>query len=142
MSQSKPDGRWLAYQSNESGQNQVHVRPFPNVNTGRWQISTGGGTKPVWAHSGRELFYLDGRSALTTVSTQTTPSFSVGNPTKLFDARYLSAVQARSYDVARDDQRFLMIKDTAADQTSTSTPASMVVVLNWFEELKRLVPRN
>ena len=93
----------------------------------------------MWAHSGRELFYLDGRSALTTVPIQATPSFSAGNPTKLFDARYFSAGQARSYDVARDDQRFLMIKDNVADQTSTSTPASMVVVLNWFEELKQRV---
>ena len=82
-----PDGRWLAYQSNESGQDQIYVRPFPDVNSGRSQVSPGGGTKPVWARDGRELFYLDVNGALTAVSIQTTPGFDVGNPTKLFDTR-------------------------------------------------------
>ena len=53
-----PDGRWLAYQSDESGQFEIYVRPFPDVNSGRWQISTGGGTRPLWARRGRELFYV------------------------------------------------------------------------------------
>ena len=107
----------------------------------RWQVSPSGGRNPVWARSGRELFYLDSAGALTTVPIQTTPAFSVGNPTKLFATPYFSATQARSYDVSPDGQRFLMIKDLSAPaQTSTGTPASIVVVLNWFEELKRLVP--
>ena len=80
-----PNGRWMAYQSNESGTYQIYVRPFPNVDGGRWQISTTGGTKPLWAHNGRELFY-DGNGALMAVAVQATDTtFSAGNPTKLFD---------------------------------------------------------
>src|SRR5207237_4740560 len=79
-----PDGHWLAYQSDESGQNQIYVRPFPNVDTGRWQISTSGGTKPAWARNGRELFYLDNANAMTAVPVQTTPPFGAGTPKKLF----------------------------------------------------------
>ena len=135
-----PDGHWLAYQSNESGQNQISVRPFPNVDSGHWTISTSGGARPLWARSGKELFYLDGTNAVTAVPIQTTPTFSVGNPTKLFDnGRYVAAGIGRSYDVSLDGQKFLMIKATAnGDQTSTSP--SMVVVLNWTEELKARVP--
>ncbi len=133
-----PDGRWLAYASNESGQNQIYVRPFPNVNAGRWQVSTSGGTRPVWARSGRELFYLDVNNQLTAVPVQTTGStFSAGNPVKLFEGRYYTGSNLRTYDVSPDGQRFLMIKDSApSDQPPTATPASLVVVLNWFEELK------
>jgi serine/threonine-protein kinase len=133
-----PDGRWLAYQSAESGQFQVYVRPFPKVNEGRWQVSTAGGTRPAWARNGRELFFLDGNNVLTAVPIQSTATtFSAGNPSKVFDSRYFTGSLYRTYDVSPDGQRFLMIKDTVStDQTSTSTPASMVVVLNWFEELK------
>jgi Tol biopolymer transport system component len=137
-----PDGRWLAYQSNESGQDQIYVRPFPDVNSGRRQISPGGGTKPVWAPNGRELFYLDGTGGLTAIPIQTAPALTVGNPAKLFEARYLTANQARSYDVSPDGQRFLFIKDIPTDRSTTSTPASIIVVLNWFEELKARLPAN
>jgi len=130
--QISPDGHWLAYESNESGQEDIYVRPFPKVGDGRWQISSGGGNVPLWARSGRELFYRNGDSMMS-VSVQTTPTFSAGNPTKLFQG-YIFGL-GRSYDVSRDGQRFLMIKDnTAGDQTTTS--GSIVVVLNWFEELK------
>jgi Tol biopolymer transport system component len=132
-----PDGHWLAYQSNESGQNQIYVRPFPNVDSGHWQISTSGGTGPLWARSGRELFYLDGTNAMTSVPVRTSPAFSPGNPTKLFGGPYLKAL-GRTYDVSPDGQRFLMIKDNAVGDQAV-TPA-IVVVLNWAEELKRLVP--
>ena len=140
------DGRWLAYQSNESGQFEVYVRPFPKVDAGRWQVSTAGGTRPAWARSGRELFYLDRNNLLTVVPVQMTTTFSAGNPTKVLETRYYagSTVQGldlRGYDISPDGQRFLMIKENApTEQTSTTTPASMVVVLNWFEELKARVP--
>lgn len=84
-----PDGRWLAYQSNESGQNQIYVQPFPELDSGRWQVSPAGGAEPAWARNGRELFYLDGAGGLMTVPIQTQPAFSAGNPTKLFDAPFL-----------------------------------------------------
>jgi len=139
------DGRWIAYESDESGRFEVYVRPFPNVESGRWQISTNGGTRPLWARSGRELFYLDRMGPLMLVTVQATDTtFRAGNPVKLFDTRYFgigSGNSGRTYDVSPDGQRFLMIKETVpTDQGSTAQAAGMVVVLNWIEELKRLVP--
>jgi serine/threonine-protein kinase len=141
-----PDGHWLAYQSNESGQEEIYVRPFPNVDGGRWQISTAGGTRPAWARSGRELFYLDASGFLTTAAVQTTPTFSAAHSTRILNTKYFSGfggggqtVAGRTYDVSPDGQRFLMIKDVATGDQN-GTPASIVVVLNWFEELNRLVP--
>jgi serine/threonine-protein kinase len=136
-----PDGRWLAYQSDESGRNQIWVRPFPNVDGGQWQVSANGGIAPVWARNGRELFYLDGTNAVTSVPIRTAPTFSAGAPTKLFDGRYVGGPFWRTYDVSRDGQRFLMIKDSATAE-QPSTPTSVVVVLNWFEELKRRLPTS
>ena len=133
-----PDGHWLAYQSNDSGQNQISVRPFPNVNDGHWTISTNGGTRPVWERSGKELFYLDGTNAPTAVSVHTTPVFSVDSPTKLFEGRYYANENGRTYDVSPDGQQFLMIKAIASDDLYKLP--SMVVVLNWLEELKARVP--
>jgi hypothetical protein len=97
----------------------------------------------VWARNGRELFYRDGAGALTTVPIQTQPAFSAGNPTRLFETQYFSAINARSYDVSPDGQGFLFIKDMPAPaESATSTPASIVVVLNWFKELKARLPSN
>jgi len=115
------------------------VRPFPQVDDGRWQISMAGGTRPAWARSGRELFYLDASNTLTAVPVQMSGStFSAGKPAKVFDATYSTRFPPRSYDVSPDGRRFLMLKDGAADAPN-ATPARMVVVLNWFEELKQRV---
>jgi serine/threonine-protein kinase len=139
-----PDGRWLAYQSNESGQYEVYVQPFPLVNGGRRQVSSRGGHFPLWAPNGRELFYMDGNGFLTTVPVQTSAAaaFNFGNATKLLDRSYVTA-DVRAYDVSRDGQKFLMIKNaSAANQPDLSAPAptSMVVVLNWLEELRARLP--
>ena len=134
--ETSPDGRWLAYQSDESGETQVHVRPFPDANGGHWQVSASGGTKPVWSHDGKELFYLAGR-AMMSVPIQTAPTFSAGNPAKLFEGRYSPGLSSRAYDVSKDGQRFLMIKESSATAEANPSPVNMVVVLNWFEELKR-----
>ena len=92
-----PNGRYLAYQSDESGRSEVYVRPFPQVDSGRWQISTTGGTRPAWARSGRELFYLDASNTLTAVPVQTSGStFSAGTPAKVFDAKYSSHIPRAS----------------------------------------------
>jgi serine/threonine-protein kinase len=136
-----PDGRWLAYQSNESSQDEIYVRPFPSVADGRWPISTGGGSQPLWARNGRELFYRHGNSLLS-VPVETTTTFRAGTPTTLFEGAYLSppvGLAGRTYDVSGDGQRFLMIKDAPAGDPNAPS-ASIVVVLNWTEELKRLVP--
>jgi len=134
-----PDGRWLAYQSNESGQGEIYVRTFPNVNEGRWQISTGGGTRPLWGPVGSELFYLARGGRLMVVPVQTDPSFTAGRAEILFEEPYYveASVAGRAYDISPDGRRFLMIKESEED---TSVPMSMTVVLNWFEELERLVP--
>ena len=89
-----PDSRWVAYEANDSGQFQIYVQPFPNVSTGRWQISTAGGTKPLWARTGHELFYVDGSGVLMTVPIQTTTAFSSGTPAKLIEAKYFSRCTA------------------------------------------------
>jgi Tol biopolymer transport system component len=125
-----PDGRYFAYQSAEyEGRFAVYVRPYPDASKGRWQISTGGGMAPVWAQTGRELFYLDESNTLMAAPVQTSgPQFSAGRPAKVFDTKYYGNFY--SYDVTPDGLRFLMIKESnAADRNQ----ASIVVVLNWFE---------
>jgi serine/threonine-protein kinase len=138
-----PDGRWLAYQSNESGQNEVYVRPFPDVNGGRWQISTGGGRQPVWARSGEELFYLAPSGTLIVVRIGRATSFTPGVVTKLFEGRRYHVTSGgalgRHYDVSLDGRRFLMIKPEGGSDQTAASPI-FIVVQNWAEELKRLVP--
>jgi len=133
-----PDGRWLAYQSDESGRNEIYVRPFPSVDAGRWQVSTSGGSRPVWARNGRELFYLDDRFRLIAVPVQGGATFAGGNPVMLFDLPSTPTATARTYDVAPDG-RFLVIKFQQADKSSNEPMLN--VVLNWSDELKRLVPQ-
>ena len=135
-----PNGRWLAYQSDESGSAEIYVRPFPNVGDSRTNISTGGGTRPAWARNGRELFYLkvDGTMVAVPIHPDAGGRFSAGTPISLFQGAYFAFQSGRTYDVAPDGSRFLMIKSAAP---STNSPTvQLVVVLNWFEELKRLVP--
>lgn len=112
-----PDSRWLADASNESGQFEVYVRPFPGVDGGKWQVSSGGGTKPVWARDGSELFCLDNTNNVVAASVHVKGStFANGNPTKVVEGQYFSgAPPARAYDVAPDDQRFLMLKERDGD---------------------------
>ena len=106
-----PDGRWVAYQSDESGQVQIYVRPFPKVDSGRWPISPSGGTRPAWARNGRELFYLDGNGLLTSVAVQTTATtFSASTPIRILDTPYYAGsttrgFDLRAYDVSADVQR-------------------------------------
>ena len=116
-----PDGHWLAYQSNESGQRQISVRPFPTVDAGHWSISSSGGTRPLWARNGKEVFYLDGAGAMTRVPIQSAPTFSAGTPTTLFDTRYFTTLADRSYDVSPDGQRFLMIRAAGTEEVHPVT---------------------
>jgi len=133
-----PDGHWIAYESNESGRQEVYVRPFPNVEEGKWQISRDGGTEPVWAPRGKELFYRNGE-AMMVVDIKTAPIFTGGSPVVLFSGRYTSGLPVANYDISPDGQRFLMIK---AAEEEEGQQGQINVVVNWFEELKRLVPTN
>jgi serine/threonine-protein kinase len=131
------DRRWLAYMSDESGTNEVYVRPFPHVDAGVLRVSTNGGTEPVWAHSGRELFYRDGEGDLVAADVVTIPTFRVTRQQVLFSAiGYRSNVFDPQFDISRDDQRFLMI---ARDEPEVAS--EIVVVMNWFEELKAMIGR-
>jgi Tol biopolymer transport system component len=143
-----PDGRWLAYESNESGQREVYVRPFPNVSGGRWQVSQGGGTRPLWARNGQELFYMTTSGVdvtLMNVRVESGAAWSAGTPTKLFSGRFLFGEtgpgEGRTYDVAPDGRRFLMIKEAGGSE-QIAAPTNLIVVQNWFDELKHLVPTN
>ena len=137
-----PDGRWIAYDSNESGRSEVYVQPYPGPGA-RYAVSRDGGSTPVWARDGRELFYLasgpNGQITMMTASVTTTPGLSTGTPTKLFQGRYPFAASAgaRSYDVAADGRRFIMIQPVEQPPLPV---AQIVIVQNWAEELKRLVP--
>jgi serine/threonine-protein kinase len=139
-----PDGRWVAYDSSDSvsGPFEVSVRRYPDLNSGRWQVSTAGGTRPLWSRDGRELFYLapDGSPMVVSVSPGT--AWLAMTPTRLFAWSTGSVAQqgnfGRTYDISRDGRRLLMVKDVE-DGRAAATP-TVVVVENWLEELKRLVP--
>jgi eukaryotic-like serine/threonine-protein kinase len=130
-----PDGRWLAYVSDASGRNEVYVQPYPGPGS-RWQVSSDGGGQPVWNRNGRELFYRS-EDKIMAVDITTEPSFSAGRPKMLFKGSYFSSshVENPFYDVSPDGQRFLMLKPS-----EQAVLTQINVVLNWTEELKRLVP--
>jgi serine/threonine-protein kinase len=127
-----PDGRWLAYVSDESGRREIYVRGFPAG--GQWRVSSDGGTQPMWARNGSELFYRNGDKMMA-VDVATTPVFAAGTPKLLFEGRYESPAVRSNYDVT-SDRRFVMVK---ADDQHPRT-AYLTVVLNWAEELKRRIP--
>ena len=127
-----PDGRWLAYVSDESGAFEVYVRPFPEVASARWQVSTTGGGEPVWANSGRELFYRNGRGELVAAEVRAGASFSVEEQKVLFSVTpYLDLGFMQSYNVSPDDRRFLMVREGAPSQVS-----ELILTENWLQELK------
>jgi serine/threonine-protein kinase len=132
------NGRWLAYTSNESGREEVYVQPYPSLQ-GKWQISTGGGAQPVWSKNGDELFYR-GEGSVIAVRISAGASFAAGLPQKLFQDHYYSNSDHTGYDVASDG-RFLLVKGDPAEQPMAARP-QIIVVQNWLEELKRLVPTN
>jgi len=128
-----PDGRWLVYVSNESGQNDVYMRPFPALDR-RFTISTQGGTQPVWNPNGREIFYRSGDKMMS-VEVTTTPEVKLSNPRMLFEQRYAfgAGITIPNYEVTRDGQHLIMVKDEAG-------AGRLNVVFNWFTELNRLAP--
>ncbi len=122
-----PDGHWVAYVSNESGRLEVYVRPFPGPG-GRWQVSLAGGTEPVWAGNGRELFYRNG-TRMMVAAIALHPTFTVGARRVLFEGNYLNDPVYRSYDVTRDGRSFVLVR-------SPKPLGDFIVVLNWFDQLR------
>ncbi len=135
-----PDGRWMAYMSDESGNYEVYVRPFPDVNAGRWQVSVAGGTSPIWSPDGRELFYRTAGSVVA-VDVQTEPAFKAGKPHVLFQDKYVPLqTDATTWHISPDGKRFLMMKDIGSTGSTFEGPRKINIVVNWFEELKQRVP--
>jgi serine/threonine-protein kinase len=129
------DGRWLAYTSNESGANEVYVRPFPATTGGRWQVSNGGGTQPRWSPDGRELFYLDGPGRLVAAQIRSAAAFDVTELKPLFDASgYAIDSFHSSYEVLPGGRGFVFLRQRQSTQTPTTTP--LVLVENWFADLR------
>ena len=131
-----PDSRLLAYVSNEQGANEVFVRPFPDVNGGKWQVSNGGGTAPLWSQGGRELFYVaDGKMQVVRIDPG--PPFSAQPPRVLFaipEGVRAGSIARGTFAVSPDDGRFLMVRDNKwGDMAGTPT---LVVVQRFFDELR------
>jgi hypothetical protein len=129
----------MAYASNESGKFEIYVRPFPEVNKGKWPVSTDGGDSPLWSPDGREMFYRSGDSFMA-VEVETEPTFRPAKPKVLFKRTYFSvgaAITHAIWDISPDGKRFLMIKEIGS---AASGLRRISVVLNWTEELKQRAP--
>jgi serine/threonine-protein kinase len=128
-----PDGRWLAFESDASGAHEIYVRPLPDVNAGLWQVSSAGGRAPQWSRNGQELFFLSPDSAMMTAGVETTTTAFVSHaPTRLFEHHnYVGGASTigRTYDVAPDGRRFLMIK--------AAPSPDLAVVVNWTQTLNK-----
>jgi serine/threonine-protein kinase len=133
-----PDGRWMVYGSDSSGRYEVVVRPFPSAES-RVQVSTNGGTNPVWAHNGREIFFIDGDGWLSVATYQADSTFTVQSRERLFDASpyYETSGIGRRFDVESDDERFLMIRRAGGPAGSSDNEANFVLIQNFFEELRQ-----
>ena len=137
-----PDGHWIAYTSNESGRNEIYVQSYPGPGP-KIQVSTEGGSDAVWKPSGDELYYRN-RTRMMAVSVKTKPDFVAGAPRSLWEGVYAEGTSSAcgppgptssNYDVSPNGERFLMVKDSETDSVATQVN----VILNWSEELKRLM---
>jgi Tol biopolymer transport system component len=131
-----PDGRFVAYTSNESGRNEVYVQPFPEASGGKWMVSKGGGSQPRWRRDGKELFYVSADSRLTAVEVSLNPAFQHGSPKALFHAPLRAATgNVTCYDVTADGKKFLVSK--AQDEVTPAQASPITVVLNWTAGLRK-----
>ena len=138
-----PDGRFLAYQTTETDRSEIYVRPFPDVNAARWQVSVSGGRNPKWAHSGRELFFHGPSNEMMVVDVETASGFRAGPPRELFgpvQGAISGDITGALYDVAPDDQRFLMGRNLAAVQNDAVGPRT-ILVNHFIEEIRARVPK-
>jgi Tol biopolymer transport system component len=125
-----PDGKWIAYDSTETDQSEIYVKPFPETG-GKWRVSRDGGSEPVWGPNGKELFYRKGDGVFA-VSISTRPQFSAGTPGLLFEGPYVHGIyHVTNYSVSKDGQEFLMIRPALS-----RTPQEIKVVLNFSREIE------
>jgi dipeptidyl aminopeptidase/acylaminoacyl peptidase len=129
MQEISPDGRWMVYGSDVTGRWEIYVVPFPNTKAGKWQITDLGGVWPKWSGHGNELIYRELSGDVMAVAIRTAPTFSFSKPRRLFVAK---RSEFRGYTVSPDGQRILMIRRVGA-----VVPDKLIVVENWFEELKK-----
>ncbi len=136
--QISPDGRFVAYMSDESGSYQIYVRPFPD-GPGKWQVSVDGGVQPRWRSDGKELYYVGGEDALMAVSVSTGSTFTRGQPQQLFESPDLFlgnlALQGAQYDVSSDGERFVTVAPVE-DGDEEAAPPRIRIVENWYEEFR------
>ena len=140
-----PDGRWIAYDSIESGRKEVYVRPFPDVDKGRWQISSEGGSDPMWSRSGRELFFVGTGNRMTVVPVPPGSAFTFGKPQPLFDISPYRAVNSgsavsRPFDISLDGKRFLMVRPVGAAGPTGANKQSITVISHWADDVKARMP--
>ena len=129
-----PDGRWIAFGTDETGRTEVYVRPFPEVERTRWQVSKSGGAEPVWSSDGLELFYRSSNGDLMAAQIDATGDFRVSSERALFPAKaYYSDIRNRAYTVSPDGRSFYF------SDALPGTPSQLIVVTNWWEELKAKV---
>jgi Tol biopolymer transport system component len=138
-----PDGRWLAYESNESGRLEIYVRPFPDVATSRQLVSSGGGSRPLWSKDGRELFYWVDPGTVMTVPVKLGATLTFGKPMVAVKGPYVRpATVARHFDISGDGKRFLLMKEVDSGGKGKPTQPEVRLVLHFADELGRLVGRN
>ena len=135
-----PAGDWIAYDSNETGQDEVYVQRFPGLG-GKVPISTDGGRQPVWAPDGSELYYRGPRGMMVVPLLETESTLRVGDPSVLFETQYFFYLSQRTYDIAPDGQRFLMVKEAETGDEG-AVPTQIHVIQNWTQELLERVPIN
>jgi serine/threonine protein kinase len=147
QAQISPDSRWIAYASDEATgealKTEIYVRPFPEVDQGKWQVSTNGGSSPRWSPDGQELIYLGDDNTVMSVAIETDPALNLGTPRKFFQSNYVGlGTEGTPYDIHPESGRLLMMKTPLATIQGGvgESPRRINVVLNWFEELKQRVP--
>jgi serine/threonine-protein kinase len=131
-----PDGRWIAYRSDETGSSEIYVRPFPAASGGKWQISSGGGLYAVWGNNGRELFYETADNRIMAVDYSVEGSSFIPGKPRLWSDRQLFYTGTSNLDLAPDGKRFAILQ---LDETSRAAPR-VVFLLNFFDELRRRIP--
>ena len=134
-----PDGKWLAYVSDEAGRFEVFVRPFPDAQSGKWQVSTAGGLSPLWSRQGDELFFVDGANDMQAVRVALKPTFGILGKQRLFSTiGYFASPWAQAYDVTPDGRRFVLLR---VGSSTGAVSASLVLVENFLTELHRRMAR-